>query len=249
MNLARAQERASTVTGPKSAARLYNDIEHELELGGGGSEDSYEQGEQALHTLEQRFPDVRDQARQITTPPSVSRRAKTHMYQRGDQHRPAGAAIPRRQHQRETSRPNRTARQRVASATAIHAHPRRGGGGGDGRRWAQTGIPTAGESATQLLMRTLGIIAGLSFVYVLLQPNGTRAISATSSGLTHALAALFSPSVDPLRASRKQQAIYRSNATTPIGGVGPSVTRSAGQLGASIAAIGNQVGKTKAGTR
>jgi hypothetical protein len=74
MNLERAVERTGLVRGPKSAARLYNDIEYELALGepDGRLEDA---GERALALLEDRFPGVRDAAREIEEPPSLSRRA------------------------------------------------------------------------------------------------------------------------------------------------------------------------------
>jgi hypothetical protein len=74
MNLERASQRAASVRGPKSAARLYNEIEYELALG--EPEDHLESiGEQALVLLEQRFPGIRRAAREIEEPPSLSRRA------------------------------------------------------------------------------------------------------------------------------------------------------------------------------
>ena len=74
MNLERAIQRASSVPGRKSAARLYNEIEYELALG--EPDDHLERaGEQALALLEDRFPGVRDAAREIEEPPSLSRRA------------------------------------------------------------------------------------------------------------------------------------------------------------------------------
>lgn len=74
MNLERASERASGVPGRKSAARLYNEIEYELALG--EPDDRLENaGEQALALLEDRFPGVRNAAREVEEPPSLSRRA------------------------------------------------------------------------------------------------------------------------------------------------------------------------------
>ena len=50
MNLARASQRAVTIRRPKSAARVYNDIEYELALG--EPDDGLESlGEQALTLL------------------------------------------------------------------------------------------------------------------------------------------------------------------------------------------------------
>jgi hypothetical protein len=74
MNLERASERAHSVSGWKTAARLYNDIEYELALGEPGPR-LETAGEQALAHLECRFPGVRKAARQIEEPPSLSRRA------------------------------------------------------------------------------------------------------------------------------------------------------------------------------
>jgi hypothetical protein len=74
MNLERAGERACSVRARKGAARLYNDIEYELALG--EHDDCLEDvGEQALALLEDRFPGVREAARQIEEPPSLSCRA------------------------------------------------------------------------------------------------------------------------------------------------------------------------------
>jgi hypothetical protein len=74
MNLERAIDRPGLVTGPKSAARLYNNIEYELALG----EPSHrleDAGERALALLEGRFPGVREAARAIEEPPSLSPQA------------------------------------------------------------------------------------------------------------------------------------------------------------------------------
>ena len=74
MNLERASERAHNVSGSKTAARLYNDIEYELALG--KPDPRLETaGEQALAHLDGRFPGIRDAARQIEEPPNLSRRA------------------------------------------------------------------------------------------------------------------------------------------------------------------------------
>jgi hypothetical protein len=74
MNLERAVKRTTLVRGPKSAARLYNDIEYELALG--EPDDHLEVvGEEALELLEERLPGVRAAAREIKEPPSLSHRA------------------------------------------------------------------------------------------------------------------------------------------------------------------------------
>ena len=74
MNPERAIERAYNVRGRKSAARLYNEIEYELALGE-PDERLEAAGEQALTLLENRFPGVRNAAREIVEPPNLSRRA------------------------------------------------------------------------------------------------------------------------------------------------------------------------------
>ena len=79
MNLERASERAHKVSGSKTAARLYNDIEYELALG--EPDPRLETaGEQALAHLEGRFPGVREAARQVEKPPNVSRRASNALH-------------------------------------------------------------------------------------------------------------------------------------------------------------------------
>jgi hypothetical protein len=95
MNLARACQRAVTVPGRKSAARLYNNIEYELALGE-PDKPLEEVGEQALALLEERFPGVREAAREIEQPPSLSRRAASGLHGIG--------ARPRRPPSRSTIR-------------------------------------------------------------------------------------------------------------------------------------------------
>jgi hypothetical protein len=80
MNLERASERAHSVSGWKTAARLYNDIEYELALGEPGPRLEIA-GEAALAHLERRFPGVRQAARQIEEPPNLSRRASDALHE------------------------------------------------------------------------------------------------------------------------------------------------------------------------
>ena len=204
MNLDNAEQQARNVSGPKSAAKLYNSINHELELGGGGSEDSYEAGERALDILEQRFPGVARQASEITTPPQLSRKAKSNLdepHEGRRRSRPALGAVDPRRHRRESRGPGRTLKQRASSATAIHARPRKSSLPGGGPRFAQTGIPGAYESTAQMVMRSIGAIAGIALLYVLVTPKGVAAVNLGSKGLTTGLQAIVSPSTDPLRPS------------------------------------------------
>jgi hypothetical protein len=101
--------------GRRSAARLYNEVEYELALG--EPDDRLENlGEQALALLEDRFPGVREAARQIEEPPSLSRRA-------GDAFHQVRQRTPR---PRPTVRREQAGlRQRAWSRlyASAHAHP------------------------------------------------------------------------------------------------------------------------------
>jgi hypothetical protein len=118
MNLERARERAYSVRGRRSAARLYNEIEYELALG--EPDDGLENaGEQALGLLEDRFPGVRGAARQIEEPPSLSRRASDALHgvrRRKPQPRPTA----RRCKREERALPRQSWNRLYA---VMHAHP------------------------------------------------------------------------------------------------------------------------------
>jgi hypothetical protein len=115
MNLERASERAYSVRGHKSAARLYNDIEYELALGEPGPR-LETAGERALAHLEERFPDVRDAARQVEAPPSLSRRAGDALYGVRQQ-----AQRPRPTSRRAELAMGRRPREQLYAY--MHAHP------------------------------------------------------------------------------------------------------------------------------
>ena len=72
MNLENVVERVEKITAPKEAAKTYNDIEMEMALSV-DSEEVYEECETALKILADRFPDIENEARQVTDPPSLSR--------------------------------------------------------------------------------------------------------------------------------------------------------------------------------
>lgn len=220
MNLSTAPEKARALGAGqhKAAAGLYNDIEQELEHGTYTEEES-DSADEALAHLEANHPGVRQAAHQITRPPNLSRAAKRNLDEPVE--KPL-SAMPKERHQAEKQRPNRTVRQRVATATAVHAR-RRGSRG-------RTGLPSLGAAAaaipgtgtaTQLLLRTLGGVAGLSLLYLLVTPKGSKAVSLTSTGLTDALRALADPSRDPLQNraqqgyNQAQQAIAGAAAAAP----------------------------------
>jgi hypothetical protein len=117
MNLDRAIERARFVRGPRSAARLYNDIEYELALGE-PDEHLEDAGERALALLEGRFPGVREAARELTQPPSLSRQA-------GDALRDMSPiALPRRPARRSNHHVHRRGRcSRSGLVARARAHP------------------------------------------------------------------------------------------------------------------------------
>jgi hypothetical protein len=120
MNLERAIERAYSVRGQRSAARLYNDIEYELALG--EPDDRLETaGEHALTLLEARFLGIREEARRIEEPPSLSRRAGDALHgvrRRTPQPRPTV-----RECNREHAAPPRWSWKQLYSY--MHGHPRR----------------------------------------------------------------------------------------------------------------------------
>jgi hypothetical protein len=117
MNLARAGQRAASVRGPKSAARLYNDIEYELALGDPSPllEDA---GERALALLEGRFLGVRESAREIEQPPSLSRGAGEALHGMSCTPRPCR---PARRPNHRVDRRARRSRSRVFST--VRANP------------------------------------------------------------------------------------------------------------------------------
>lgn len=74
MNLDRSLQAAREAT-KTTAPRIYNNIEAELSLSSAYTEEQSDQAEEALALLEERFPGVHRQARDVTAPPSLSRGA------------------------------------------------------------------------------------------------------------------------------------------------------------------------------
>jgi hypothetical protein len=119
MNLECASKRAYSARGRRSAARLYNDIEYELALGDPGPR-LEAAGEQALGHLEEGFPGVREAARQIEEPPSLSRRAGDALHgvrRRTPQRRPTAR---QRKGEEEAALPRWSWNRLYAD---MHAHP------------------------------------------------------------------------------------------------------------------------------
>lgn len=189
MNLSTAVEKANAVTTEKQAARLYNNLEAELALGGGGSEESYEQGEEALRILARRFPGIDQAAHEVTQPPQLSNRAKRNMDEppreepherRAHSRRPAGSAR-RRPAPRPAPARHSPARQVVSTA-------------GDALDWA--GDTGWGDLIGSIFLSGVG----LSIFYLLLTHD--TAVSKLGLGATNIARAVISPHIDPLNPGR-----------------------------------------------
>lgn len=235
--LSTAPARAAKVKGPEEAARMFADVDTELGVGDYG-EDEYQAGEQALRDLEANFPGVRERAYSKVAygghVPNLSSSAQKNL----DRPEAPLAAQTPREHQARRRQPNRTRKQRIASATVIHGRPR-SRSVWRSRAFRQTGVPAAADSVSQLALKTIGGVLGLSFVYLLLSPRGSRAVQLGGSGLFHTIAALISPGVDPLRASRAAQAqIGKQTSIKPVAGIGTSLNEISAAINATAAGLG-----------
>jgi hypothetical protein len=209
-NLDTAVAKAHRVRGPEEAARHYANVDTELGLGN-YTEDQAAQGEEALSVLEQRFPGVRQRSHDKVAggghTPELSRRAKHNL----------DGPEPRKREE-----PHPRAGTRRPSPAAPGRRPARSRSRSWGSNaWQQTGIPSTTLSASQLAMRTLGGIAGLSFLYLLLSPRGSRAVSLTGSGITHSLQALVNPAVDPFRVGSLTKAAAPATVRPPTTNLPP----------------------------
>lgn len=213
-NLDTAVAKAHKVRGPEEAARHYADVDTELGLGE-YTEDQAEQGEEALRVLEEKYPGIRQRSHQKVEngghTPNLSRRAKRNLDQ------------PPKPRSREQPHPRNGARRPTAPAPARRPARSRSQSWGSGA-WQATGIPSTTLSASQLAMRTLGGIAGLSFLYLLLSPRGSAAVSLTGSGLTHALEAFTNPAIDPFRAGSLTKAAAPATVIRPAAKPPPVTT-------------------------
>ena len=204
-NLDTSLDRAHKVKGPEQAARLYADIDTELGLGE-YTEDQADTGERALRHLEENYPGVRSNSFAKVENghlPNLSRSAKGNLdREAGEPREESENAHPKEEGwgpELERDRRRRRAANRTR-VTRARSQPRRA------RRVGRTiyqGTRAAGavESTTQLILKALGGLAGISFLYLLLQPKGVAAIQTGAGGVNHALSALISPSVDPLRST------------------------------------------------
>lgn len=203
MNLDRALERAGSVSTPRQAAELYNNIEYELALGE-PTGDQEAAGEQALEQLRSRFPGVEAQAREVEKPPSLSPAGKRG--ERGEHASNDRQGTPRGGHQRQGTRSpsaggNRSPRRPPAGP--------RGGSSSSGRSRSSSG-PGIGDLApgfdatdsALFLLRTV-LLLGVGY-FILANKRGPAAFSSILGSVTGAVRAFVAP-VDP----------FGSNSTTP----------------------------------
>lgn len=199
MNLASAPNKARSVAGVKTPARLYNEIEHELELGAGGSQDDYEAGEEALQILRNRFPDVERRARDITEPPKLSRKAADRLagegekLRREEQRRPIPGG-PRQRGETHTRRPQGRTTRRAAGRRRYRSS--------SGTYLGQTGLPQRAQTASQMIFWTIGGIVSLVLLGMLVSDRGSGAITAGEGLLGKALNTVGNPAVDPLAGAK-----------------------------------------------
>ncbi len=192
-----APDRAQRVTGPKAAAKLYNDIEYELALGNPDPGDE-SAGEQALSTLRSRFPGVESAARDVDTPPKLSRRA--------------GASVGGHEGRSRRANPTSSSRRTATTSRGSSApRPRPTSSSGRGRQAAGTVARQArtygdrgteivtGETASSWGNLALNLVLGgvvLSIFYLLL--TKAKGASGLVTGASHVVRAVVSPTVDPL---------------------------------------------------
>ena len=206
-NLKTAPKRAADLSHPKSrkhAARLYNDVEHELALGEPTPEDEAA-GESALRILEGHHPGIKDEARDVEAPPSLSQRANRNIHDGGRQRRNVPSSRPStRGETQEGPRkgparaPAPVRRRAVSSARAA------AGGTRHVRRYADRGTElVTGDTATSWGGLALNVVLGgviLSLFYlVLTKAKGTAKLM---TGATNVVHAVVSPTVDPLNPTK-----------------------------------------------
>lgn len=191
-NLATAASRAQAISGPKSAARLYNDIEWELALGE-ASEDDDAQGEEALRILEQRYPGVRTQARQVTDHPNLSHSARKQL--------PDAPGRRRGEHPADPAHPgNRRGGQHTTPRSPSPSASRpRASSGSSSSRGAGPGLGDLAPNVdfTDVALGGIRILLLLGLGYFILTPKGSSAFGTVLGYGSGLVRSLVSP-VDPL---------------------------------------------------
>lgn len=222
MNLAAAPQRAQSVSGPKAAARLYNDVESELALGSYSEEDS-EAGEAALSTLESRFPGVRGQARDVTAPPSLSRHAKRNL------DAGSGEGSERVADPEGENGPPAERRRSSSSSSSGRSGGRRSGGSSSrrssssGRRVVERAAGFSGDDVSGVVIRGLQLLLAAGVAYQVLQPKGSAAFSGVLGAIEGGFNRIVNP-VDPLGSSSSsiQQGYAQAAAAVAASGSPPA---------------------------
>jgi hypothetical protein len=197
MNIHTALERAQQLkpTQKAAASDLYGDIDYELAFGDVDQE-TYEQAEDALALLEERFPGIRRDAHdKIATGriPNLSRKGKDRAMgepvaagesspTRNGTVAPAATQVPERSQQ--------TAKTRRATWRATRAP-----------RYARQTVRIANQATGgwgSLIMTTILTAGGLAFLYLMVAGKGPQGLARLFSGLSTVLGWIISPTVDPL---------------------------------------------------
>ncbi len=199
MNLHRAKERAESLSplAATAAARLYADIEWEQTYGGMTDRTAYENGEDALAILEERFPHVRAQSQKIVEAgykPRLSTAAKRNLP--GAVSSPAaGTDTPAAEGHVGGGAVTTASRTRVAARRAVYQASR-------APRYArQAAVQVDQATGGYGSMAFKGVIAaaGLALLYLVLAGRGPQGLGKLFVGLTSVLGWVISPAVDPLR--------------------------------------------------
>lgn len=201
MNLDRAIERAGSVTTPKQAAELYNDIDYELALGEPTS-DQEAAGEQAQAELRARFPGVEQQAREVEKPPSTSRTASQNLGgaggggRRRGEHGGAGDTRPARRGPRSERGRSGASPRRAAPRSSSSAARRSSSRSSSGPGLSDLAPGFDATDSALFLIRAI-LLLGLGY-FVL--TKGAGAFSSVLGMLSGGVQRIVSP-VDPLGSS------------------------------------------------
>jgi len=202
--IADPEARANRATTMLQASRLYADLDAELALNPDLPAGYEAKAEDALTILRDRFPGVADKVNDVTEDgyfPKLSTPAKDAMTDvnpaaKKEPGASRGSAGPPRG---STSRP-RGAQPRHLGTLGFPTRRRRGRGGVR-QVLSPAGQVPGVQTASQLGMRVLLGVVGLSGLYLLVneQGNGPRAVGLTLGATSNALHSLISPHGDPLR--------------------------------------------------
>lgn len=186
--------------GRKEAARLYNDVEHELALGDPSPEDEAS-GESALRILEHAFTGIQSEARDVETPPRLSQTAGRRLSEgHGGRRRRSNATAtrpgPPASSSRRSPRGPAVARPRATPARA--AAPARAvqqvAGYADRGTQLVTGDTASSWGSLALDIFLGGIVLSLAFLLI----THAKGPSELFSGGAKLVSSVVSPHIDPL---------------------------------------------------